>query len=638
MRIRVHSINSNMKLGLFFLCLIMLFNGVGQGVLGNSKNPILVNSPDGKVNLKLDYENNGFTYQLYWDGELLVKSSLISLISGVELDISTTTSRTVDENWKPVWGQFSSIRNLFNETTILLNNEGVEVSLICRVFNNGIAFRFISNKNDLIKEAAYRCDFNLPENSSIYFPFGEREPEGPIDVREAVGPIKLPVVVELSSGKHLSLMESDLYSAHGFGVMNFHREQDLLYSSNRVETTTGDITTPWRVILFEEAIGNLLTNTVLLNLATPNQLDDVSWVKPGITLWDWRGHGYEAPDGFQYGINTESYLRFIDFAAENGIDYFLIDDAWYTEIREGHIEHSDKLNLSKVIEYAEERGVDLLLYYDRRKGSYGDENLFNHYQQLGMKGIKYGFMKEDVSFTRKAIELSAESGLLINFHDSPVPFTGISRTFPNAITKEYCHAQLDARRTFTPDTFIKMALINAIQGPLDMNNGNFDIIGINSGKRDKGPRKTGTYHSTVVAEAARTLIIFSGLVCLPDAPESYRAKHDLFEFIKQQPVGKWDETEVLHGKMGAYISTARRYGQQWFIGSAASQKGATLDIELDFLSEGKTYQITYYEDSDQTHYISNPEAYIVRRGTVKKGDVINLYMAPGGGHCMWIRP
>jgi alpha-glucosidase len=382
----------------------------------------------------------------------------------------------------------------------------------------------------------------------------------------------------------------------------------------------------------------LVTNTVPLNLATPNKLEDTSWIQPGKTLWDWRVHGYKTKDGFTYGIDTESYIRFIDFAAEKGIEYFLIDDSWYTKVTKGHFEISDKFDIEKVSEYAKEKGVKLILYYDRHKGSFGDDDLFPYYKSLGMSGIKYGFMGSKVPFTRDAIKKSAENHLLVDFHDSPVPFTGIERTCPNAITKEYCHAQQDSRRAFTPETFINMALINAIQGPLDMNNGNFDLIGINNGYREKGPKKLNSYYSTVASEAARTLIIYSGLVCIPDAPEAYNEKADLFEFIQKLPVGKWDDSKVLHAKIGEYISTARRYGEEWFIGSVYNQKGGTIETKLDFLKEGKAYLVTYYEDTPETHCKTNPEAYQIREGKIKKGDIINIKMAPGGGHCMWIRP
>lgn len=80
------------------------------------------------------------------------------------------------------------------------------------------------------------------------------------------------------------------------------------------------------------------------------------------------------------------------------------------------------------------------MYYDNQKGKYGNEKLFSYFQSLGVKGIKYGFMGNNVPFTEEFISLSAQSKLLIDFHDGPVPFAGIHITYPNAITRKYCHA------------------------------------------------------------------------------------------------------------------------------------------------------------------------------------------------------
>ncbi|WP_397447079.1 glycoside hydrolase family 97 C-terminal domain-containing protein [Polaribacter sp. R77954] len=301
------------------------------------------------------------------------------------------------------------------------------------------------------------------------------------------------------------------------------------------------------------------------------------------------------------------------------------------------MEMSENIDLDKITKYANNKGVSSLLYYDRKHGNFGDNQLFSYYKSLGMQGIKYGFMNANVPFTRMAIQKSAESNLLVDFHDSPVPFTGVTRTYPNAITREYCHAQQDYRRVFNTKTFIRMALINGIQGPMDMNNRIFDISGINKGNRAKGPRKLNSLNTTVAAEVARTLIIFSGLVCIPYAPEAYAAKSDLFEFIKEMPVGKWDESKVLHAKMDEYISTARRHGEDWFIGSVHAN-GGSLNINLDFLKANKTYKITFYEDAENTDSQTNPEAYKVRTEIVKKGAIVKAKMVASGGHCIWIRP
>jgi hypothetical protein len=604
-----------------------------------------IESPDTSVKITLEEVAGNVVYKLYRQEKLIVDTSVISILPNVSAKIINTEIKKSDETWKPVWGQFSEIRNQYNELVLDVLLGDVKAKLYVRVFNKGVGFRYEIEGFKEGNEATFYCEYNLNNTDELYSPNGENPPLGPISIEsltkiEKQPRLMTPLVVRNSDNTYLSILESDLYIAPEFGTIKFKFNQDknLLVSANNIKLNGTKVITPWRVILVEEKIGDLVTNTVPLNLATPNQIEDTSWIQPGKALWDWRVHDYKTADGFVYGVDTESYIRFIDFAAEKNIKYFLIDAHWYTKTTKGHFEITEKLDLDKVSKYAKTKGVKLILYYDRHKGDFGDDELFSHFASLGMSGIKYGFMGNNVSFTSDAIQQSAKNHLLVDFHDSPVPFTGMERTFPNAITREYCHAQQDSRKAFTPETFIKMALINAIQGPLDMNNGNFDLVGINKGDRLKGPKKINTYFSTVVSEAARTLVIFSGLVCLPDAPESYNKKADLFEFIQKMPVGQWDESRVLSSKIDDHISTARRFGEEWFVGSVASKKGVSLDINLDFLIEGKSYTVTYYEDTKETHGMNNPEAYQIRKGQVKKGDVIKAIMAPGGGHCMWIRP
>jgi alpha-glucosidase len=267
----------------------------------------------------------------------------------------------------------------------------------------------------------------------------------------------------------------------------------------------------------------------------------------------------------------------------------------------------------------------------------GDEALFKLYSELGAAGIKYGFMGNNVPFTRRAVEQAARNHLLVDFHDYPAPMTGIRRTLPNFVTREFGHTQQDARRAFTPQGFLKMAMINSLSGPIDQNNGTYGLDKINSKGRLKSPRKKESYNSTVVSETARVLVVFSGLIILPDAPEEYAKKADLFEFIRQMPA-TWDESRIINSKVGKHITTARRSGDQWFIGSVINEEGGSLKIPLDFLEAGKPYDITFYEDAPETHYIKNREAYQIRTGHVTGGDIIEAQMAPGGGHCMWLRP
>ena len=604
-----------------------------------------VYSPDKNVKINFYNENGSIYYELDWYGKKMIHKSKLSIFDESQVEITDIKRQTINNEWEPVWGQFSLIEDKYNELIIQLDINHTIGNLIVRAYDEGVGFRYKLNGIPDEQKTTFFTEFNLDSLDKYYSYAPEDEPLGPFSAAELLNnpsslpQLRIPIVVEKPGNKYMAILESDLYSAEGFDLMKvkFEPEKSLLISENSLLTKVSEIISPWRTILLGDTPGDLVVNTVPINLADTCKISDPSWVDPGKTLWDWRVHGYTTKDNFTYGINNESYYRFIDFASEKKIEYFLIDAGWFTSASGGHFEIKENLDLKEVHSYATDKGVELLLYYDRHKGNYGDEELFSFFNSLGMKGIKYGFMGENVEFTRDAINTSAQTELLINFHDRPVPLTGVRRTMPNAVTREYCHAQQDARRAFTPRAFIKMALINAIQGPLDMNNGNFDIEGINKGEREKGPRKIDSYHTTVVSEAARTLIIFSGLVCLPDAPKAYKEKADLFEFIINQPVGHWDESRIINSQIGKYITTARRHNDQWFIGSVINEDGGKLNIKLDFLEPGNDYEVTYYEDTSETHYINNPETYMVRKGTVRKDDVVVARMAKGGGHCMWIR-
>ena len=125
--------------------------------------------------------------------------------------------------------------------------------------------------------------------------------------------------------------------------------------------------------------------------------------------------------------------------------------------------------------------------------------------------------------------------------------------------------------------------------------------------RDQGRRSPSA--TTIASENARAFTMFSAMVMLPDVPEEYIKKADMFEFIQKMPT-TWDDTRILHGVLPEYITTARRSGAEWFVCSVTNETARTLSIDMDFLDSGTTYDVTYYEDdhddpTNPTHYINN---------------------------------
>ena len=618
-------------------------------------------SPDGKLQVRIEWSDGRLIYALSLGERVLVEPSEISILEDVPYRVVDTRRDSVRRSWKPVWGHFSTIHDHFEELTVELEAGDLQLSLICRVFDDGVGFRFSFPAQSPLQEKTvhYRIEYNLDDDYPLYHPRGPIAPVGPFPVsqfnpedrgpsipalarlgKDLPSPL-IPAVVELDRDLYLTMLESDLYSSvqqAETGTMELARgrSQPGLLSINPARVKGTEYSTPWRVFLIGKQPGDMILNPVPLNLAAELKLEDASWVKPGKAMWDWMSREYETDNGFTYGIDTASYKRLIDFGSGNNIRYLLLDWYWYT-IQDGEFAVAPAVDIEEVISYGRERGVQLLLYWDEwRGGTLPMEQVFRLYSNLGAAGLKYGFKGNDAAFTAEAITLAAKHKLLIDFHDKVTPMIGVHRTLPNAITREYGHAQQDAGRVSSPGDFVQTALINMITGPVDLNYGFYAL----NTHPDTSPRRAWilVVDSTVAAENAKVLICFNGLVVLPEPPEEFQKKIDFFEFIARMPQEGWDETRILKSEMARYLSMARRAGEEWFVGSVVDEEGETLELALDFLEPDREYDVTYYEDAEDSHFERNKEAYRIRTGIVGSGDVVPARMAPGGGHSMWIRP
>lgn len=382
-----------------------------------------------------------------------------------------------------------------------------------------------------------------------------------------------------------------------------------------------------------------MVDSHLIELLNPDPTGDFSWVKPGVAVWDWRIDGAQW-EGFTYGMNYPSWVRMIDFAAEQHIPYLVLDANWYGpehEAESNPISGDKSSDVKRIIQYGKEKGVGVWLYLNDVGGRrYPIEETLSQYASWGAAGIKYGFMsgtpREKNLWTQKITALCAQNRLLVDFHDGPVHPYGQMRTWPNAVTREYCQAQLDAHRVFQPKTFVTSVFVNMIAGPIDMNNGMFDLRQGHTTRVDESQ----PVPSTLVSEAARTLIVFSGATVIPDIPEFYRKYPPLLEFISAQQM-PWLESRTLCGKIGEYIAMMRETKEAYLVGVATNEEGRTLDLPMDFLEKGTEYEAVVVEDGDDAHYLHNREQLKVRRQQVSVDSVVQVKLAPGGGCCLLIR-
>ena len=136
---------------------------------------------------------------------------------------------------------------------------------------------------------------------------------------------------------------------------------------------------------------------------------------------------------------------------------------------------------------------------------------------------------------------------------------------------------------------------------------------------------------TVGQQLAIYVTTYSPIQMLADLPENYEGKPAL-QFLKDVPTD-WEDTKVLNGEIGQYITTARkdRNSADWFLGSITNENPRDLEISLSFLDKNATYEAQIYADAEGTDQKHNPEAVAISKKTVKASDSLKLHLGGAGG-------
>ena len=633
------------KILLLLLCSLHIVSCI------DSKSKSIVQSPDSVTEVGVLIDADSLFIGLYNNKKELVSPSPVNLfLNGEVLKWSLIAEKSFDKKdfISMPYGEFQSVSQEYKEAIFKLSvqtksGKTYPAELFVRAYSEGMAYRIVLNDLPEDSRLQERSEW-IPVSSKgkCFIPNGEKMPIGPVSISGLKSRHTTPVIYSTDNST-LAFHEAGLHNypqlflSKGIDGKSIKMVQDEAVCN-------GTFSLPWRVILVGEKIADLHNYKSLYFSLNEAAEGDFSWVKPGIASWDWRVKGCTF-NGFTYKMNTESLKRYIDFSAEMGFDYFLLDAEWYED--HNPLKPVEGLDIKEVISYGNGKNVGTLLYYDLK---YADkeypvidfEEIASVYAGYGAKGIKYGFLggagpkytsQEKTRKTEELIRIAAQHKLLIDFHDSPVPFSGLERTYPNYINREYCHAQIDCRLAFSPEEFVKIACVNLLAGPIDQTNGTYALNEMKS--RQKGPRNE--YNSTVASETARFFITHTGhLSVLIDAPEAYKAKSDLFAFIRSLPA-TWDEARYLEMDFESHVAVARRKGEDWFAGVVYNEKGGKHMMDLNFLEPSVKYEATIFSDAPDTHYINNKEAYIVKKEVVQSDKVLETTVAPGGGYAVLFR-
>jgi len=600
-----------------------------------------VKSPDKNITFTLNKKSDAFTYSVTAFGTEIIIDSELGLypsgnISKPEslIKIGTTVNRST---WKPLWGKRSKVNDNYNAQTFTLLYKDGKVLVDVRAYDDGIAFRY-RNPREGDTNFTEDTQFRFAGDYTAWYYNGERHNIGPELLSDASGE-RLPVMtVQASDHLFFAIHEANL-NGDCWPMRLTSAKGSTLFKVAEEKIESTDYTGAWRTILIGKTPGKLVDSHII-ELLNPEAEGDFSWVKPGVALWDWRIDGATSPvDGYKYKMDYPSWVKMIDFAAENGFAHLVLDANWYGPEFEKDSDPTkgDKArDVQRIIKYGKEKGVGVWLYLNDVAGTnYPIEETLAQYEEWGASGVKYGFMngnpQEKLRKTINITELCAKHHLLVDYHDYPVHPYGQMRTYPNAITREYCKAQLDGRQIFQPKTFVTSVFVNMIAGPIDQNNGFMELHQGRTTRKDNNQEVP----STASSEIARTMITWSGATVIPDIPEYYQKYPELLDFLaaEKQP---WKESITLDGVIGEYIVMARQNADgNWLVAAATNEDAREIEVDLSFLGRGKwNAQLT--QDAEDTNYKTNRETYQSKSMTVTKKSKVKMTMAPGGGSVLLI--
>lgn len=547
-----------------------------------------------------------------------------------------------------------------------------------RAYDDGVAYRFISTTDRSLVVASEEAGAAFPEDWTCWVPYvrdcdgTEIVPFGSqfktsfenlytVTRLSKLDPARLaflPLVVAADDGVKLCFTEADLqaypgmyfnypgqgYSLRGIFAPYPKRTHDGGHDNlqnvvdeydNFIAKAAPRTSFPWRTILIAREDRQLLDHDMVMRLAEPSRLEDVSWIRPGLAAWewwnDWGLHGV----GFEAGINTPTYKHYIDFAARNGIAYLVMDDGWSKDKTDLMSGGSDRLDLEEVLRYAKEKDVGIILWAGYRAFDRDMEEVCRHYSALGVKGFKVDFMDRDdqqiAEFLYRGAATAAKYGLLLDYHGIYKP-AGLQRTYPNVVNFEGIFGLEQLKWTDKTDADMPaydctFPFIRQVAGPVDYTQGAMrnasrkNFRAVNNHPMSQGTR----------AHQVATYVVFdSPLVMLCDSPTAYEKEPETLDYIVRFPT-RFDQTLIPAGEIGRYIVTARRAGDRWYLGALTNWDAREVEVKLDFLGDGRWKARIFRDGVNADRY---GEDYLLEERTVTAADSLAMAMAPGGGYAV----
>ena len=686
------------KLACFLL--VLLVSGVAMAES--------ITSPNGQLQLNFSVNAQGEpVYELSYKGKPVINPSKLGLelkndpglMNGFTM-VDAKTS-TFDETWEPVWGEVKQIRNHYNELAVTLNQKAQDRNIIIRfrLFDDGMGFRyeFPLQKNlnyFVIKEE--RTQFAMTGDHTAFWIPGDYDTQeydytesklseirglmkGAITPNSSQTPfsptgVQTSLQMKTADGLYINLHEAALVD---YSCMHLNLDdKNFVFESWLTPDAVGDkgylqapCTSPWRTVIVSDDARDILASKITLNLNEPCAYEDVSWIKPvkyvgvwwemiaGKSTWAYTDdlpsiklgevdYSKMKPNG-RHGATNENVKKYIDFAAEHGLDQVLVEgwnegwEDWFGKSKDyvfDFVTPYPDFDVKMLNEYAKSKGVKLMMHHET-SGSVRnyERHMDKAYQFMvdnGYNAVKSGYVGNMIprgehhygqwlnNHYLYAVKKAADYKICVNAHEAVRP-TGLCRTYPNLIGNESARGtEYEAFGGSKPFHTTLLPFNRLIGGPMDYTPGIFEMDCANGSH----------CNSTICGQLALYVTMYSPLQMAADFPENYEKHMDAFQFIKDVAVD-WDKSIYLEAEPMEYITAARKAkgSDNWFVGGVTGMKAHQSTVKLDFLEKGKKYVATIYQDAKNANYKTNPQAYVITKKTVTSKSVLKLNSVAGGG-------
>ena len=437
--------------------------------------------------------------------------------------------------------------------------------------------------------------------------------------------------------------------------------------------------TPWRTVLVSDDARDMLSQKLILNLNEPCKIEDTSWIHPtkycgvwwnmivGKQSWAYTNDlpsvhlgktDYKQckPNG-THGANNEQVKRYIDFAAANGLDQVLVEgwnEGWEDWFGHSKLDVFDfvtpypDFDIKMLNDYAHSKGVKLMMHHETSASALNYERhideAFKLMNKYGYDAVKTGYVGDIIprgehhysqlmnNHYQYVVEKAAKHHIMVNGHEAVRP-TGLCRTWPNLVGTESARGtEYEAFGGSAPAHTVILPFTRLQGGPMDY------TPGILETQLSTWSDNTSYVHTTLCGQLSLYLVMYSPLQMAADLPENYEKYADAFQFIRDVPCD-WSDSRYLEAEPARYITVARKdkKSNNWFVGGKTCAEARTAVGKLDFLDPGRKYEATLYADGKDAHYKDKPKAYTIAKKTVKKGQTLKIYEAPGGGFALSLK-